>query len=59
YSAAHPNPAKALRVVSAEEAATRRIEIELPQTGDADLDRELEETVRQFARQIVKLVRRE
>ena len=59
YGAAHPNPAKALRVVSTEDAVTRHIEIELPHTGDADLDRELEETVRQFVRQIVKLVRRE
>ncbi len=57
YATAHPNPPKALRVVS-DAAETRRIEIELPHTGDANLDRELDETVRQFARQVAKLVDR-
>jgi len=58
YEAAHPRHPLVERRAPRRGREKRTIEIELPMVEDAELERELEELLRQVARQIEKIVRR-
>lgn len=57
YAEAHPNQ-QAERGASRRTAGSRKIEIELPSSGDAKFDDAVEEIVRQFAKQVAKLAQK-
>jgi hypothetical protein len=58
YEAAHPRHPLAERRSPRRSREVRTIEIELPMVEDPELERELEELMRQIARQIEKIARR-
>ncbi|HXQ41634.1 MAG TPA: hypothetical protein VN821_10215 [Candidatus Udaeobacter sp.] len=58
YEAAHPRHPLVERRLPRRSRQMRTIEIELPMVEDPELERELEELMRQVARQIEKIVRR-
>jgi hypothetical protein len=55
YAEAHPNQAAEKSAAARKPGGSRKIEIELPSSGDAKFDEAVEEIVRQFAKQISKL----
>jgi hypothetical protein len=55
YAEAHPNQPAEKSAPSRKTAGVRKIEIELPSSGDAKFDEAVDEIVKQFARQIAKL----
>jgi len=58
YEAAHPRQPREERRPPRRAREKRVVEIELPAVDDPVLERELEEMLRQFARQLEKLVKR-
>jgi len=56
YAAAHPNQSKS--AAPPRRAGTRVIEVELPVSGNAEVDREIEDAVRGLARQLGRIARR-
>lgn len=57
YAEAHPNQ-QAERGAARRTAGSRKIEIDLPSSGDARFDEAVEDIVRQFAKQIAKLAQK-
>jgi hypothetical protein len=58
YAAAHPNHPRAEPRSPRKSREKRIVEIELPILDDPEIEREMDELLRQVARQIEKLVRR-
>jgi len=58
YGEAHPNQPAEKGAAARKAAGSRKIEIELPGSGDARFDDAVEEIVRQFAKQIAKLAQK-
>lgn len=58
YEAAHPRTPAGARRAPRKSREKRIVEIELPMVDDPELERELEELLRQVARQIEKIARR-
>jgi hypothetical protein len=58
YAAAHPNQPRAEPRSPRKSREKRIVEIELPILDDPEVEREMDELLRQVARQIEKLVRR-
>ncbi len=58
YEAAHPNHPRAEPRLPRKSREKRIVEIELPILDDPEIEREMDELLRQVARQIEKLVRR-
>ena len=58
YEAAHPNHARAEPRSPRKSREKRIVEIELPILDDPEMEREMDDLLRQVARQIEKLVRR-
>jgi hypothetical protein len=55
YGEAHPNQPSEKGATSRKASGMRKVEIELPSSGDAKFDEAVDEIVRQFAKQIAKL----
>jgi hypothetical protein len=58
YAEAHPNQQAEKGAAPRKVAGSRKIEIELPCSGDAKFDDAVEELVKQFARQVAKLAQK-
>ncbi|MGH6880694.1 hypothetical protein [Hypericibacter sp.] len=55
YTEAHPNQTAEKATPARKASGARKIEIELPSSGDAKFDEAVDEIVKQFAKQIAKL----
>lgn len=58
YAAAHPNQPKSPAPPPRRRTGARIIEIELPVSGNAEVDREIEDAVRHLAKQLGRIARR-
>lgn len=58
YAAAHPSQHADAKPVPRRTGRKRTIEVELPATGDPVFDAAVEDIIRQFSKQVVRLARR-
>jgi hypothetical protein len=58
YAAAHPSQHADAKPAPRRAGGKRKIEIELPATGDPVFDAAVEDIIRQFSKQVIRLARR-
>ena len=59
YGAAHPAQSKGLRAAPRRSAAKRKLEIDLPDFEDPELEQQVEGLIRDFARRVIALARKD